>query len=291
MQLGVGGVVQNPLHRPISALSPTTGNVPIDADDQLVPRSKTGDKFKAFFRKIGNGIKHVAQKIGNGIKKVAQKIGNGIKKVAQKIGSGIKKVAQKIGSGIKKVAQKIGSGIKRVAQKIGRGIKKVAQKIGSGIKKVAQKIGSGIKKAAQKVGHFMKTTFKKIAKFGLKIISVVEEVAGKVVGFIPGLKPVGKAMEAVGKVAGFASDRIHADLGSKLDKGMAVMDKAETVLGYIPRRRRDLSEVEDLQQRDGYFLEERHDIPLAYRELESYFDADERDFYERAFDDYYLDWE
>lgn len=68
MQLGVGRVVQkNPLHRPISALSPTTGvgccflfssfglsfilqNVPIDADDQLVPRSKIGDKFKAFFR-------------------------------------------------------------------------------------------------------------------------------------------------------------------------------------------------------------------------------------------------
>ena len=144
--------------------------------------------------------------------------------------------------------------------------------------------------AAQKVGKFMKTTFKKIAKFGLKVVSVVEEVAGKVVGFIPGLKPIGRAMEGVGKLAGFASDKIHADLGKKLDKGMAVMDKAETVLGYIPRRRRDLSEVEDLQQRDGYFLEERHDIPLAYRELESYFDADELDFYERAFD-YYLDWE
>jgi len=213
-------IAQIQLNGPTSTISVTTraliDNTLVGADSQIVRRS-VGSKIRAAFSRLWHGIKHVAQKIG---------------------------------SGIKRVAQKIGSGIKRVAQKIGSGIKRVAQKIGSGIKRVAQKIGSGIKTAAKRVGTFIKNTGAKIAKFGLKVISAVTEVAAKVVGFIPGIgKPIGKAMEGVSEVENFVSDKIHANLGSKLEKGMNVIDKAKKIMGYIPRRR-DLSAEEGFWQRD-----------------------------------------
>lgn len=116
----------------------------------------------------------------------------------------------------------------------------------------------------------MKNTASKVAKFGLKVVSTVQTAAAKVVGYIPGLKGVGKAMEGAAKVTGFISDKIHANLGKKLEKGMNVMNKADKVMGYIPRRR-DLSEEEGFQRRETYHLEER-------------------DNYERDIDDY-LDWE
>ena len=135
----------------------------------------------------------------------------------------------------------------------------------------------------------MKTTGAKIAKFGLKVVQSVDEVAGKVVGFIPGIgKPLGKVIEAEGKVAGFVSDHIHVKLPGKLQKGMNVMNKADKIIDYIPRRR-EFSEEEAYQQRDigeAYHFEERDDIALENRE-ESYFEANERDIYER----YDLDYE
>ena len=106
----------------------------------------------------------------------------------------------------------------------------------------------------------------------------VGKVVGKVVSYIPGLKPLGKAIGVAAKLAGVASDKIHANLSRKLDKGMKVMNKVNQVMGFIPRRR-DLSEEETVhwQRReisDGYYFEECDDIVLEHRE-ESYFDADE----------------
>lgn len=132
----------------------------------------------------------------------------------------------------------------------------------------------------------MKTTGAKIAKFGLKVVESVGEVVGKVVGFIPGIgKPLDRAIEGVSKVAGVISDHIHVKLPGKLQKGMDVMNKADKIMGYIPRRR-DLSEEEVFQQRDigeAYYFEERDDISLENRD-EPYFEADARDFYENYYD-------
>ena len=72
------------------------------------------------------------------------------------------------------------------------------------------------------------------------------------------------------------SDHIHAKLSKKLQKGMNVMNKADKVMDYIPRRR-DLLEDEAFQERDigeAYYFEERDDIELENRE-DSYFE--ERD--------------
>lgn len=103
--------------------------------------------------------------------------------------------------------------------------------------------------AAKAVGKFVKTTGAKIAKFGLKVVGAVAGVAAKAVGMIPGMgKIAGKALEGVSKAANIASDKIHVNLGSKLEKGMKIMDKAENVMKLIPTRR-DLSEVEAFQRR------------------------------------------
>lgn len=117
----------------------------------------------------------------------------------------------------------------------------------------------------------MKKNIGKIAKFGLKVIATTTEVIGKVAGFVPGLKPLGKVAEGVAKVTDFASDKIPGgNLGGSLEKGMDVMNKAEEIMGYIPR---DLSEEEDFHwQRETDYLEDR-------------------DNYERGFDDYLDDWE
>ena len=135
--------------------------------------------------------------------------------------------------------------------------------------------------AAKKVGTFMQHTGSKIAKFGTMVYSTVTQAASKVAGFIPGVgKPIGQALAGVSKAAGAISNKIHANLSPKLQKGMKVMRTANKVMGFIPTRR-DLSESEDFQQRDIG----DHDISLEYRE-ESYFDAEVRDNYEQ-----YVDWE
>jgi gas vesicle protein len=235
-------------------------------------------------KSIGAKIRDAFKKVGNGIKKGFQKVGQGIKHVAKKIGNGIKTAAKKVGNGIKHVAKKIGNGIKTAAKKVGNGIKHVAKKVGNGIKHVAKKIGHGIKTAAKKVGHFVKTTGAKIAKFGLKVLSTAQSVAAKVAGFIPGIgKPIGKALKAASMGTNALSNRIHVSLGSKLDKGMRVMDKIRNpvsgaggaVLDAILRREegdewvihRELDDSlwdrefddDDLYARD-YDLEERDDV-------------------------------
>ena len=91
----------------------------------------------------------------------------------------------------------------------------------------------------------MKTTGATIAKFGLKVVQSTGEVLGHVASFIPGIgKPIQAAIHGVSAVAGIASDKIHANLSPQLQKGMNVMNKADQIMSYIPRRR-DLSEEEE----------------------------------------------
>jgi phage-related protein len=163
------------------------------------------------------------------------------------------------------VPRSIGSKIKHAFQKVGSEIKHGFQKVGSEIKHVAQKVGTGIKTAVKKVGNFIKTTGAKIVKFGLKVVQSVGEVIGKVASFIPAIgKPIDQAINGVSKVAGVISDHIHAKLSAKLQKGMNVMNKADKIVDYIPRRR-DFSEEQAFQQRDiseANYFEERDDIAL-----------------------------
>jgi gas vesicle protein len=224
--------------------------------------------------------RHIPTSMDNQL--VRRNVFSKIKHAFQKAGSAIKSGFQKAGNAIKHVAQKVGSGIKNVAQKVGSGIKHVAQKVGSGIKNVAKKVGNGIKIAAKKVGNFVKTTGAKVAKFGLKVVQSVGEAVGTVASFIPEVgKPIQQAIHGVSKVAGVISDHIHTKLSGKLQKGMDIMNKADQIMSYIPRRR-EFSEEEAFQQRDisetNYF-EERDDIALENRE-ESYFEGYERDIYE-----------
>jgi len=291
---------------PLAARLASRQQIPTDVDDQLVRRNifskikhafqSVGRKIKSGFQKAGRAIKKGFQKAGGAIKKGFQKVGSAVKHGFQKAGGAIKKGFQKAGGAIKKGFhkvkqgfQKVGGAIKKGFQKAGGAIKHGFQKVGHAIKKVAQKVGKGIKTAAKKVGHFIKTTGAKVAKFGLKVVQSVGEVVGKVASFIPGVgKPIQQAIHGVSKVAGVISDHIHVKLSPKLEKGMKIMDKANQIMDYIPRRR-EFSEEESFQERDideAYHFEERDDIALENRE-ESYSEVNERDIYER----YDLDWE
>jgi hypothetical protein len=216
----------------------TRRQIPIDVDEQLVRRN-IFSKIKHAFQSLGHKIKSGFQKAGSAIKKGFQKAGGAIKKGFQKVGGAIKKGFQKAGGAIKKGFQKVKQGF----QKAGSAIKKGFQKAGHAIKKVAQKVGNGIKHAAKKVWHFVKTTGAKVAKFGLKVVQSVGEVVGHVASFIPGIgKPIQQAIHGVTKVAGVISDHIHVKLGAKLEKGMKIMNKADQIMDYIPRRREFLEE-------------------------------------------------
>ena len=138
--------------------------------------------------------------------------------------------------------------------------------------------------AAKKVGTFIKHTAAKVAKFGLKVISTVTKAVGKVVSFIPGVgKPIGQALEGVSKVTGLVSDKIHAKLSPGLQKAVNGMNKADKIMGFVPRRR-DLSEaeVEAFQQLDisGAY----HDVPQLEHREESYLDVEEWNSYDGYLD-------
>ena len=136
--------------------------------------------------------------------------------------------------------------------------------------------------AAKKVGTFIKHTAAKVAKFGLKVISTVTKAVGKVVSFIPGVgKPIGQALEGVSKVTGLVSDKIHAKLSPGLQKAVNGMNKADKIMGFVPRRR-DLSEAEAFQQRD--ISEAYHDVPQLEHREESYLDVEEWDSYDDYLD-------
>ena len=127
----------------------------------------------------------------------------------------------------------------------------------------------------------MKTTGAQAAKFGLKIVQTGGEALGKAAAFVPGVgKPIGKALEGISKVAGVISDKINVKLPSKLQKGMDVMNKANEIMEFIPRRREYSDEA--FQQRDiseAYYFEERDDVALENPE-EPYFEANERDIWD-----------
>jgi len=158
-------------------------------------------------------------------------------------------VRRNLFSSIRAGFRKVGHAIAHVAQKVGAGIKRVAQNVGSGIKTVAQKVGSGIHTVVKKAGTFVRHAAG-AAKFGLKVLASVTEAASKVAGFIPGFgKPLGKVLEGVSKASNIISDKIHAHLNGKLEEGMEIMNKADKIMGYIPRRR-DLSAEDGFQQWD-----------------------------------------
>jgi len=152
--------------------------------------------------------------------------------------------------------ESVGAKIKHAFQKVGKGIKKGFEKVGAGIKKAAKKVGEGVKTAAKKVAKFAKTTGAKIAKFGLEVVSTAESVASKVAKFIPGVgKPISAALTGMSKVTGLASDKIHANLGSKLQKGMDVMKKIQNPVGgaagkVLNALRREMAEDAVLFERD-----------------------------------------
>jgi len=165
---------------------------------------------------------------------------------------------------------KVTEKIKHAFQKFGSLVKHGFQKAGSVIKKGLQKAGNAIKKgfvtAAKKVWHFVKTTGAKVVKFGLKVVETIGNAVGKVLSFIPGVgKPLDQAIEGISKVAGVISDHIHAKLGKKLLKGEGILNAANKIIRFVPRRR-DLSEEEAFQQRDineaNYFedIYERYDL-------------------------------
>ena len=136
--------------------------------------------------------------------------------------------------------------------------------------------------AAKNVKHFWKTTGAADTKFGLEVVQTVGEAAGKVTSFIPAVgKPADEAIDQVTQLAGFASNHINAKLPGKLQTGMNIMNTADQIMNYIPRRR-EFSEEEDFHLRDigeAYYFEERDDVTLENRE-ETYFDAEERDVYQ-----------
>jgi len=194
-------------------------------------------------------------------------------------------VRRNIFSKIKHAFQSFGHKVKAGFQKLGQGIKHVAQKAVAGIKTVAKKVGSGIKTAVKKVGHFIKTTGAKIVKFGLKVVQAVGTAVAKVASFIPEVgKPLERAIDGVAKGAGMISDKIHVKLPPRLEKGVEVMNKADKIMEYIPRRR-DLSDEEAFQQRDindKYHSEEfgLDDISLASEHLHLNEESDVDDDYE-----------
>ncbi|KAF5324281.1 hypothetical protein D9619_011214 [Psilocybe cf. subviscida] len=131
------------------------------------------------------------------------------------------------------------------------------ESVAAKIRGAFHKVGEGIKHAAQKVGHFVKTTGAKIAKVGLKIVATAQKIASKAVGWLPGIgKPLGKIMEGESKGLNKASDAIHAHIGGKLGQAMHRMDKAQKVVGYIPRsyipetfEERDFDDFEEFVER------------------------------------------
>jgi len=168
------------------------------------------------------------------------------------------------------VRRNVFSKIKKGFQNLGHEIKHVAEKVGSGIKKAAEKVGTGIKTAAKKVENFAKTTGATVAKFGLKVAQSVGTAIGTVASFIPDVgKPLQQAINGVSKVAGVASDSIHAKLSKKLQKGVNVMNTANKIMSIA---RRDLSD-EVFQQRDD-ISDAYHFAELDDATLESYFDDD-----------------
>ena len=100
--------------------------------------------------------------------------------------------------------------------------------------------------------------------------------------FIPGVgKPMDEALEGVSKVTGLVSDKIHAKLNPGLQKAVNGMNKADKIMGFVPRRR-DLSEAEAFQQRD--ISEAYHDVPQLEHREESYLDVEEWDSYDDYLD-------
>ncbi|KIK03977.1 hypothetical protein K443DRAFT_676296 [Laccaria amethystina LaAM-08-1] len=210
-------------------------------------------KVKSGFQKVGNAVKSGVQKAGSTIKKGAQRVGNAIKSGAQKVknrvqkmGNAIKKGVQKVGNTIKKGVQRVGNAVKAGAQKVKNGFQKVGntvksgiQKAGSAIKKGVRKVGGAIKAGAQKVkqglqtaGKYIKKYGPTVAKIGLKFASTIGSVASRVANFVPVIgKPASKLLRLQSKGLNMASNAIHANLPSSLQKTSKILDDIQDPFG------------------------------------------------------------
>jgi hypothetical protein len=144
----------------------------------------------------------------------------------------VKGAFQTAGKKIKEGFQTAGKKIKQGFQKVKQGFQTAGRKIKEGFQTAGKKMKEGFVKA----GKWIKDTGAKVAKFGLKVVSTAASVVGHVASFIPGVgKAISKGLSGVSKLADFASDKIHANLGAKLNKGMDVMNKIEHPLSeHLP---------------------------------------------------------
>ncbi|KAF9473952.1 hypothetical protein BDN70DRAFT_885371 [Pholiota conissans] len=127
------------------------------------------------------------------------------------------------------------------------------------MKHAFKKVGRPFKKVAK----FVKANGPKIAKVGLKVAAAATKVGSKFAGYIPGVgKVASMAMTRASALANSASNRIHANIGGKLEKAMKGIDKAEHYADYIPRE----------MSKEDYLLERAFD--------DSFDDFDARDAYE-----------
>jgi len=114
--------------------------------------------------------------------------------------------------------------------------KGIGAKIKAGVQHIDHKIDNGVKTAAKRVVHFVKNTGAKIAKVGLKVLATAEKGLSKVAQVMPVIgKPISKALDIGGALANKGSNAIHAKIGGKLNGAMNRMNKAQKVMGYIPR--------------------------------------------------------
>lgn len=213
------------------------------SDTVLQPRGwvEDGSEFETIERR---GIKEWFQNLGNKIKSGFQKVGDAFRHVGNKIKEGFQTAGRKIKEGFQTAGRKIKEGFQTAGTKIKEGFQTAGRKMKEGFQTAGRKIkegfqvaGAKMKEGFQKAGKWIKETGAKVAKFGLKVVATIGAVASHVAKFIP---IIGQPLSAALKVHSFAmnkaSDAIHADLGSKLNKGMHVMDIIQDPLGYAVKK-------------------------------------------------------
>jgi hypothetical protein len=114
-----------------------------------------------------------------------------------------------------------------MGRKIKEDFKNFGEKVKNGfgkVKEAFQHAGQKMKEGFVKAGNWIKDNAAKVGKVALKAVSAVVSVAGRVISFVPGIgKVVGKAVQYAAKGISYGADKIKANLGDKLEKGMKVM--------------------------------------------------------------------
>ncbi|KDR70675.1 hypothetical protein GALMADRAFT_271448 [Galerina marginata CBS 339.88] len=177
-----------------------------DIDDVEISYAKRYDSNTFHRRSIFDKIRNAFKKAGNAIKKGFNKVQSTFKKAAVAIKSVSKKVAQPF---------------KAVGNKMKNGFQSGFQKVGQGFRTAGRVMKGGL----QTAGNYLKKSGAMVAKFGLKVLAAGATVAGKVVGFIPGIgTAASKILKGIAMGANEGSKRIHADLPGNLEKASEGMD-------------------------------------------------------------------